>query len=75
MLLYRCSENYGGLAQLGEHLPYKQRVIGSSPIPPTMKKASRKTCLFQRNPSYRTGEIAYGGEILLCRVNSVLRTD
>ena len=24
--------NYGVLAQLGEHLPYKQRVIGSSPI-------------------------------------------
>lgn len=24
----------GGLAQLGEHLPYKQRVIGSSPIGP-----------------------------------------
>ena len=24
--------NYGILAQLGEHLPYKQRVIGSSPI-------------------------------------------
>ena len=23
---------YGSLAQLGEHLPYKQRVIGSSPI-------------------------------------------
>ena len=23
---------YGVLAQLGEHLPYKQRVIGSSPI-------------------------------------------
>ena len=23
---------YGILAQLGEHLPYKQRVIGSSPI-------------------------------------------
>ena len=22
---------FGGLAQLGEHLPYKQRVIGSSP--------------------------------------------
>ena len=29
--LYR--EN-GVLAQLGEHLPYKQRVIGSSPIGP-----------------------------------------
>ena len=25
----------GGLAQLGEHLPYKQRVTGSSPVPPT----------------------------------------
>ena len=28
---------YGRLAQLGEHLPYKQGVIGSSPIPPTNK--------------------------------------
>ena len=27
----------GVLAQLGEHLPYKQRVIGSSPIGPTFK--------------------------------------
>ena len=26
----------GRLAQLGEHLPYKQRVIGSSPIAPTI---------------------------------------
>ena len=26
----------GSLAQLGEHLPYKQRVIGSSPITPTI---------------------------------------
>ena len=25
---------YGILAQLGEHLPYKQRVIGSNPIGP-----------------------------------------
>ena len=25
----------GRLAQLGEHLPYKQEVIGSSPIVPT----------------------------------------
>ena len=25
----------GSLAQLGEHLPYKQRVIGSSPVVPT----------------------------------------
>ena len=33
-----CIERYififGIIAQLGEHLPYKQRVIGSSPIGP-----------------------------------------
>ena len=28
----------GSIAQLGEHLPYKQRVIGSSPIVPTKRK-------------------------------------
>ena len=28
------SSNYGIIAQLGEHLPYKQGVIGSSPIGP-----------------------------------------
>ena len=26
--------NFGVLAQLGEHLPYKQRVTGSSPVGP-----------------------------------------
>ena len=26
--------NFGILAQLGEHLPYKQRVTGSSPVGP-----------------------------------------
>ena len=29
---------FGILAQLGEHLPYKQRVIGSSPIGPMLQK-------------------------------------
>ena len=29
---------YGILAQMGEHLPYKQRVIGSSPIGPIHEK-------------------------------------
>ena len=29
-----AADEYGILAQLGEHLPYKQRVIGSSPIGP-----------------------------------------
>ena len=28
-------KHFGIIAQLGEHLPYKQRVIGSSPIGPT----------------------------------------
>ena len=31
----KTTKTYGILAQLGEHLPYKQRVIGSSPIGPT----------------------------------------
>ena len=29
---------FGVLAQLGEHLPYKQRVIGSSPIGPILQQ-------------------------------------
>ena len=29
----RCE--YGSIAQLGEHLPYKQEVTGSSPVVPT----------------------------------------
>ena len=29
------NHSFGIIAQLGEHLPYKQRVIGSSPIGPT----------------------------------------
>ena len=33
---------YGILAQLGEHLPYKQRVIGSSPIGPIFKILYRR---------------------------------
>ena len=37
---------YGSIAQLGEHLPYKQRVIGSSPIVPTIKKSKSFDLLF-----------------------------
>ena len=33
----------GILAQLGEHLPYKQRVIGSSPIGPIQNKIWRNS--------------------------------
>ena len=35
--IVRCIIKCGVLAQLGEHLPYKQRVIGSSPIGPTQR--------------------------------------
>ena len=31
----RSSVYQGSIAQLGEHLPYKQRVTGSSPVVPT----------------------------------------
>ena len=31
-------QEYGILAQLGEHLPYKQRVTGSSPVGPIPKQ-------------------------------------
>ena len=38
IVLYAGTGLYNGrLAQLGEHLPYKQRVIGSSPILSTKK--------------------------------------
>ena len=30
--LFLFKKPFGGLAQLGEHLPYKQRVSGSSPL-------------------------------------------
>ena len=35
----------GSIAQSGEHLPYKQRVIGSSPIVSTSAKALKAVCL------------------------------
>ena len=33
---------YGGVAQLGEHLPCKQGVMGSNPIISTMKRKFQK---------------------------------
>ena len=32
---------FGIIAQLGEHLPYKQRVIGSSPIGPILPQGNQ----------------------------------
>ena len=43
-LLNTFADNFtvGVLAQLGEHLPYKQRVTGSSPVGPILLKVSIK---------------------------------
>ena len=35
-LAKQTSAWYGSIAQLGEHLPYKQGVTGSSPVVPTI---------------------------------------
>ena len=39
-----CVKNNGILAQLGEHLPYKQRVTGSSPVGPIFCFLNKITC-------------------------------
>ena len=40
----------GSIAQLGEHLPYKQRVIGSSPIAPTIFNTARQFSWLECQP-------------------------
>ncbi len=56
---------YGVLAQLGEHLPYKQRVIGSSPIGPIIllyvEQADYKSAA-----QYRYADVAQLAEQLIC---------
>ena len=56
---------YGIIAQLGEHLPYKQRVIGSSPIGPIICRSGgtgRRTGLkILRDLYSRTGSIPVCG--------------
>ena len=41
---------YGILAQLGEHLPYKQRVIGSNPVPATYAQIAQLVYQRTENP-------------------------
>ena len=56
----------GVLAQLGEHLPYKQRVIGSSPIGPICRRGGtgRRTGLkILRDLYSRTGSIPVCGSL------------
>ena len=39
ILTYNVLSKYGSIAQLGEHLPYKQGVTGSSPVTSTIMLA------------------------------------
>ena len=55
-LCYNCKVRNGRLAQLGEHLPYKQRVTGSSPVLSTKEKYKRygRLCATaQGSPKFR----------------------
>ena len=48
---------YGGVAQLGEHLPCKQGVMGSNPIIST-----KRSNLFERVSSTKRDKHGYDGE-------------
>ena len=52
----------GILAQLGEHLPYKQRVIGSSPIGPIIENKR----LITNQLVYICADVAQLAEQLIC---------
>ena len=46
MLCYNIKALHGRLAQLGEHLPYKQRVTGSSPVLSTKVQSASSEPLY-----------------------------
>ena len=41
---YDSQASFGSIAQLGEHLPYKQRVTGSSPVVSTNTARNHRLC-------------------------------
>ena len=49
--------NYGGVAQLGEHLPCKQGVMGSNPIISTSKQSLQKMFIENRIKKKETKQI------------------
>ena len=62
----------GILAQLGEHLPYKQRVIGSSPIGPIYHMFN----MYDRNREYAAvAELADAQDLKSCGTNLPYRFD
>ena len=67
--------NFGILAQLGEHLPYKQRVIGSSPIGPiifcrcgSILDNSQELAIVGRAADYKSAAM------VVCRCGSIGRS-
>ena len=75
LLSHSLQVTRGILAQLGEHLPYKQRVIGSSPIGPTIcpcggtgRRAGLKILLWRHS----TGSIPVTGIARKC-ISSYVR--
>ena len=56
---------FGGLAQLGEHLPYKQGVTGSIPVATTIKVFNGSVAQLVRVPACHAG--GRGFEPLLSR--------
>ena len=56
ILKKNISYRFGVLAQLGEHLPYKQRVTGSSPVGPIL-------CTTSAEDLWGNSRVAKGGRL------------
>ena len=57
LCIQHCALNYGGVAQLGEHLPCKQGVMGSNPIISTSRQRSAEMFIENRIKKKETKQI------------------
>ncbi len=64
----------GSLAQLGEHLPYKQGVIGSSPITSTKTVRKCKKCGNSSVVERHLAKVDVAGSNLVSRSKHSFRT-
>ena len=69
-LWYNSKAQYGRLAQLGEHLPYKQRVTGSSPVLSTKKENAASSTTSTERGSNPANARSVFGELARLRDNS-----
>ena len=66
-IIVKRSKKIGSIAQLGEHLPYKQRVIGSSPVVPTSRQWPNGTAPKMAGQSlHQNGPVAQLVRALAC---------